>query len=150
MPNTVHLDLMLAMQAALGSLPDVPASHVHVELPTAVDEDDCPAVVISVAEGRFENLGTDGAAYDLVKAAVTIHVHIHTRGSPHTQVADPFIGQVHAALLADPSLGGRAARLRLASSRPDQAPAAGVAGKYALAYEVVAAVDERTLAIVTQ
>lgn len=150
MTNTVHLDLLQAMQAALGTLPGIAADHVHVELPTPVDRDDCPAVNITGGDLRFESMGSENGVYDLVKATASIALKLHTRGSPHTQTADPLIGQVHGALMADPSLGGRALRLRLAASRPTQAPADGVAGMYELAYEVVAVVDERTLAIVTQ
>ena len=150
MPNTVHLDLLQAMALALASLPGVPASSVYIELPTAVDGDDCPAVNITGGDLRFDNIGSDGMGYDTVKATAAITIKLHTRGGPHTQVADPLIGQVQAALMVDPSLGGRALRLRLAACRPTQAPADGVAGTYELAYEVLAAVDERTLAIVTQ
>lgn len=150
MSNTVHLDLLQAMAAALGSLSGVPAGQVFVELPTPVDRDECPAINVAGGDLRFESMGSVDGVFDQVLATAAVAVKVHTRGSPHTQTADPLIGQVQAALMADPSLGGRAVRLRLTASRPTQAPADGVAGVYELGYEVVAVVDERTLAIVTQ
>lgn len=149
-PTTVHQALLQAVAAALAGLPGVASSSIFVELPSPVDAADCPAVNITGGPVRFDNIGSDGADFDLVKASAEITIRLHTRGAPHTQVADPFIGAVHAALMADPSLGGRALRLRLTNSRATQAPADGTAGTFELAYEVVAAVDERTLAIVTQ
>lgn len=148
MPTTVHLALLQALQAALASLPGVPAEHVHIDLVTPVDAADCPAVVLTIAELRFDPLGSDGV-HDLLKAGADVAVRIHSRGSPHTTVADPLIAAVHAAVMADPSLGGLALRCTLSASRPNQAPADGGAGTWELVYQVTAAVDERTLVIDT-
>lgn len=147
-PTTIHQAVLAAAQAALAGLPGVASGSVFVELPTAVDAADCPAVNITGGKVLFNNLGSDGPSFDLVEATAELTIKLHTRGSPHTQVADPLIGAVHAALMADPSLGGLALRLRLAGSRPTKAPADGTAGTYELVYEVTAAVDERTLATV--
>jgi hypothetical protein len=147
MADTVHQALLQLIQPRLLALASVPASRVFVERVVAVDAEDCPAINILPGETRFESLGKEDDTFDMLRATMAFSLRVHTRGSPHTQAADPTIGQAHAALMADPSLGGVALRLLLRFSRPSQAPADGTAGTYELGYEAVVLVDERTLGI---
>jgi len=145
--TTVHLATLQAVQAALQALPGVPAARVHVDRPTPLDAADCPAINLVADGATFSPFGSDGpdGLGDLL-AKVAVRVRIHTAGGPHTQVADPVIAQVHAALMADPSLGGLAWRLQLVETRPQQAAQDGGAGIWELGYHVTAIVAEATLA----
>lgn len=145
--TTAHLSLLQLVAAALQALPSVPAANVYVERAEAIDKDECPAITLLPGDNHFETLGADTAACDLLRATMAFTVHIHTRGEPHTQQADGAIGDVNAALMGDPSLGGYALRLRLASSRPTQALADSTAGAYELGYEATVLVSSNTLAL---
>lgn len=147
MPTTVHLSLLQLVTATQQALAAVPAASVYVERLNAIDRDECPAINIVPGAARFESLGSETGNYDLLKATIGFSLKVHTRGDAHTQQADPAIGQAHAALLADPSLGGYAMRLRLVASRPQQALADSAAGLYELLYEAVLVVDERDLSL---
>lgn len=146
-PVTVHLGILQLVQAPLQALATVPAGNVHIERPTPLDAADCPGLVLHLAGVQFESLGGESASHTLLKATASISVRLHTRGTPQTEAADPALGELHAALLADPSLGGYAARLLLRSSRPIQAVADGNPGIYELSYEAVVLLDERTLTL---
>lgn len=146
MSATFHQALLQLVNARLQALPSVPAASVYVERAAAIDRDDCPAINLLLGDTRFEPIGADGD-WDLLRATCGLTLKVHTRGEPHTQLADPVIGDAHTAVMADPTLGGYAARLRVVSSRPQQAPADGTAGIYELGYEVTLAVSERNLAL---
>lgn len=147
MTTTAHLSLLQLVAAALQALPSVPAASVYVERAAAIDKDECPAINLAPGDNRFENFGADTIGCDLLRAAMPFTVRIHTRGDPHTQQADAAIGDVNAALMADPSLGGYAMRLRLSSSRPTQAQADSTAGVYELGYEATVVVASNNLAL---
>ena len=145
--TTVHLATLQAVDAALQALPAVPANRVHVERITPLDAQDCPANNLLDDGAAFDAFGSDSpSGLGSLKAKVAVRVRIHTVGSPHTQVADPIVAQVNAALMADPSLGGLAWRLQLVETRPQQAPQDGGAGIWELGYHVTAIVGEATLA----
>lgn len=144
---TFHTTLLQLAQAPLLQLASVPAASVHLERVAAFDDVDCPAINLLPSEARFEVFGSESADHALLKVTAGFSVRVHTRGSPHTQTADPAIGEANAALMADPTLGGHCLRLRLLSSRPQQAQADGTAGVYELAYEAVLIVSERDLAL---
>ncbi len=144
---TFHTTLLQLAQAPLLQLASVPPASVHLERLAPFDDADCPAINLLPGETRFEVFGAESADHALLKATANLYVRVHTRGGPHTQTADPAIGEANAALMADPSLGGHCLRLRLLSSRPQQAQADSTAGLYELAYEAVLIVSERTLAL---
>ena len=145
--TTIHQALLQAASAALQALPGVPASSVHVELPTPLDAADCPAINLLADGAQFQHMGSDSpTGLGLLRATVGLRVRIHTQGQPHTQVADPLIAQVHAVLMSDASLGGLALRLQLVETKPTQDARDGGAGIWELGYHATAAVDEATLA----
>jgi hypothetical protein len=146
MSATFHQALLQLVNARLQALPSVPASSVYVERVAAIDREECPAINLLPGDTRFESIGADGD-WDLLRATCAFTLKVHTRGDPHTQLADPVIADAHTAVMADPTLGGFAMRLRVVSSRPQQAPADGTAGIYELGYEVTLAVSEQNLAL---
>lgn len=145
---TVHQHLLQAISSALQALAAVPASRVYLERPTPVLADECPAINLLPDGARFSRFGgnSDFGAGTL-RAEVGVRLRVYTRGSPHTALADPVIGQANAALMADPSLGGLCLQLALLESAPQQAAADGTAGTWELGYQAVVLVDEATLAI---
>lgn len=142
---TFHTTLLQLVNAALQALPSVPNERVYVERVAAIDRDECPAINLLPGDNRFESIGSEDGQFDLLKVTCAFAVKLHTRGDAHTAVADPAIGEANAALMADPSLGGYCMRLRLVSSRPQQAAADSTAGIYELAYEATVVVSERDL-----
>jgi len=144
--STVFQALLAAAGAALQAEPAL-AGRVYAERVAATTRDECPLVNLLPGEARFEPYGAeaDGLSAGVLRGTVPLTLRVHTRGDPHTQLADPVIAQAHAALMADPSLGGLACRLRLVSSRPQLAEADATAGNWELDYEATVLIDERTL-----
>jgi len=147
MTTTAHLSLLQLVAATQQALATVPAARVYVERTSAIDRDECPAINIAPGAARFEAIGSENGMHDLLKATLAFSLKVHTRGDPHTQTADPIISEAHTALMADPSLGGHALRLRLLSSLPQLGLADGAAGLYELGYEATVVVNERDLAL---
>lgn len=145
--DTFHQALLQLINSRLQQLPGVPPERVHVERLAPIDKEDCPAITLHMGDARFESLGNDGGDWDLLRTTAAFTVRVHTRGDPHTLLADPLIAQAHTAVMADPRLGGYAMRLRIVSSRPQQAQSDGTAGIYELGYEATLAVSERDLAL---
>jgi|GEM_PF-2217136 len=144
--TTFHQQLLQIVSDQLNALPSVYAGNVHIERADAFDRDECPGINLVLGDARLDSIGSDGQ-WDLVRADVAVLLKLHTRGDPHTQLADPAIGDANAALMTDPSLGGYALRLRLVATRKQQAPADGTAGIYELEYRVTVTVNEATLAL---
>ena len=148
-PVTFHLQILQAVHATQGNLQAVPAASVFLERVAPFEKDDVPAINIAPGDSRTESFGSDGD-WDILKANFELTVSHHTRGDGQTALADPAIAESHAALMADPSLGGLAQRLSLLRTRPRKASADGTAGVWDLTYEATILVDERTLQVWTQ
>ena len=142
---TFHTTLLQLVNTALQALASVPADRVYVERAAAIVRDECPAINLLPGENRFEAIGSEDGQFDLLKVSASFSLKVHTRGDGHTALADPAIAEANAALMADASLGGYCLRLRLLSSRPQQAEADGTAGIYELGYEATVVVSERDL-----
>jgi len=144
---TIHQQLLQAAHQALQSLASVPAASVYLERHVAVDADDCPAINLLPDGGRFVVHGAERAfGAGTLRADLGLSLRLHTRGDPHTQLADPIIADVHAALMADPSLGGLCLQLTLSDTRPAAARGdKGTAGTWELTYQAVCLLDEATL-----
>lgn len=147
MPTTIHQRLLTQAHQALQALLTVPAQRVYLERHAAVDADDCPAINLMPDGGRFSTFGAEqhfGAG--TLQAELGLSLRVHTRGDPHTTLADPVIAELHAALMADPSLGGLCAQLVLRDTRPIAALGDnGTAGTWELTYQATCLVDEATL-----
>jgi len=146
---TYHQSLLAAVLATQQALPSVPAARVYAERQAPVELDECPAINLALDSSRKQAVLGGQGDYDLLMVVVQFTLSIHTRGEPHTTVADPVAAQAHLALMADPTLGGLAQRLSYTGSQPRRAPAEGSAGILDLTYESTVCVDERTLAVFT-
>lgn len=146
---TYQQQLLQAAQSRLQSLTLVPAARVLIDRPDPVGKDDCPAITLELNEGRVQQvIGSEGV-HDLLAVRAELLITAFTRGDPHTLVADPIVAELHAALMADPSLGGLAQRLSYQRTQPRRVPSDGTAGVFELTYEATVVVDERTLSIYT-
>jgi hypothetical protein len=146
--TTYHQALLQAAAYTQQALVAVATERVFIEREAPIERDECPAVNVSLGPARNEGtLGSEGQ-YDLLRLSVQLQVSVHTRGVPHTLMADPILGEAHTALMSDPTLGGLALRLAFKGSTPRAAVADGnVAGIVDLNYEATVVVSERTLAI---
>lgn len=147
MPTTIHQRLLGQAHQALQSLATVPAARVYLERHAPVDSDDCPAINVLPDGGRFSVFGAERAfGAGTLQAELGLSLRVHTRGDPHTTLADPVIAEMHAALMVDPSLGGLCAQLVLRDCRPVAALGdKGTAGTWDLTYQATCLVDEATL-----
>lgn len=146
---TFHSALLQAVNGTLGSLPSVPATRVYQQRQAPVEREECPCVNLMQGNARtIEALGSEGE-WDVLRVSVQFSLAVHTSGDPVTTVADPILAQVHTALFADPSLGGKALRLRFLGSQVRPAAANATAAIHDLQYEAEVLVNERNLALIT-
>lgn len=140
---TAHLQVLQRFQAALAPL----GAALHVERLAPFAADECPAANLVLDGMRFAPLGAESGGYDTLQAQADVIVRVHSRGSPHTEQADPTVQAVHQALMADPSLGGVCLRLAIKTSRSTAAAADSTVSTTELGYQATVLVDERTLAL---
>jgi hypothetical protein len=146
---TFHLEVLQRVLATQQAIAGLPAARVFAERESPLEKDECPGINLSLGQSRTgQTLGSDGD-WDVLGVTVQFVIAVHTRGEPQTTLADPFLGASHAAVMADPSLGGVAMRLRFSGSQRRASPADATAGIYDMNYEVTVAVSERTLALHT-
>lgn len=145
MSTTAHQFLLQLVAPRLQALPSVPAANVYTERASAVTRDECPVLNLLPGDNVFESIGSDDGVYDVLKATMPFSIKVHTRGDPHTALADPVIADTHAAVMADPTLGGYALRLRIVRSRSQLAQADATAGIWELSYEATVVISERDL-----
>lgn len=146
---TYHQELLARVNTTQLGLALVPPARVFIEREAPIEKDECPALVIALGESRvLQSIGADGP-WDLLHVSAQFTLSVHTRGEPQTLMADPVIAEAHTALMADPSLGGAALRLRFTGSQPRAARADGTAGIFDLTYEATVVVSERTLGLHT-
>lgn len=75
-------------------------------------------------------------ANGLQRCILNVEIQIHTRGDVPDQLADPIAASLHAALVADPTLGGLCQRLYYTSRNWTFADADASAGQLAMIYAV--------------
>lgn len=142
--------LLNAVHATQGSLPSVPAQRVYLQREAPVERDECPCINLRLGQARTaESIGHEGQ-WDTLRCIVQFTLAVHTAGDPITPVADAVIQQAHTALMADPSLGGQALRLRYLGTQPRSAQANATAAIHDMQYEAEVLVNERTLELFTQ
>ena len=97
----------------------------------AMDRDEHPCILL-----RWTNEQATPQTVPLLERTLSIEVAILVRGDVPDQLADPIAQSVHALLMADPSLGGRAIDSRLALASFEFENADATAGKITHTYEV--------------
>lgn len=103
--NTHRETIMQAVMAALtGNTPA--AGNVYRSRVEALARDELPAIVVKPGAEAVQHIATG-----LTQRDFEIHLEVHTRGTPADALADPIFAALHAALMADQTLGGKARRL---------------------------------------
>lgn len=98
--TTKREDILQAIAAALGAITGV--TGVHRSREDALSREEAPAIVVRWIEDRPKQIVHARTDSDL-----TIEIDVYTRGAVPDQLADPICEQVHAIIMADPTLGGR-------------------------------------------
>lgn len=98
--STIREQILQEIEELIDSVPDV-AGGAHRSREDALAREESPAIVIRWTGDRPR---TSVHAY--TDSELDIEVDVYRRGSVPDQLADPIVAGVHAALMADPTLGG--------------------------------------------
>lgn len=107
-------------------------SAVYRSRVVALTRGKLPAVVVTPESEDIEQL-----ARSLTSRKLTVNVAIHARGDIPDQAVDTLAGNLHAALLADDTLGGKCARIIEGSTNWQFSDADGTALEMTISYTVV-------------
>lgn len=119
----------------------------------AFSKEEAPAINVLLKEASAQTLGDAHPARSILRVEMVIELAIYTRSAldgngvapSSRQLSSPIWQAAHAALMADPSLGGLASRLRWRRSAWQGSEADGAAGWALHTYEVTTAVRESDL-----
>jgi hypothetical protein len=149
---TTSIDQALdAFIAAITPTPGV--TGVYEDRTQAYEHADAPAINVTLSEASAETLGDQHPARSVLRVTVQVELAIYTRSAINAagqeasarQLAAPIWAGAHALLMADPSLGGKAARVRWRRSSWRKESADGTAGWATHTYELTLAMREQTL-----
>lgn len=126
---------------------------VYEDRQQAYTEADAPAIEVSLREAVSDVLGDNHPARSVLKVTLQIELAIYTRSAIHADgteasarsMASPIWAAAHARLMADPSLGGLAVRIRWVRCTWRKEAADGTAGWASHIYEVTLAMRENNL-----
>lgn len=145
-------DAVAAFVAALAGTDQV-GTRIYEDRPQTYTKGDAPALDVSLKDAVSRVLGDDSPARSVLDVVAEVELAIYTRGALETdgtessvrQLAAPIWESAHRRLMADPTLGGKALRVRWRRStwRRDQAD--GTAGWTVHTYELRLAMRELTL-----
>lgn len=116
------------LQAIVAALTTVTPS-VYRSRVVALTRGELPAVVVTP-----ESEDTEQLARALTSRQLTIKVAIHARGDIPDQAVDTLAGNLHAALLADDTLGGKCARIVESGTSWEFSDADGTALEMTISY----------------
>ena len=144
--------VMDAMLARLQSTTGV-QGRVFEDRVAPYTKDDAPAMELRANSASSMTLGDDHPARSTLAVQLRIDLCIYTRSALDVQgneaatrkLAAPIWASAHQLLMADPTLGGLAARLRWQGVRWERDGADGTAGWTTHSYEVTMAMRELTL-----
>lgn len=119
--------IVAAIAAALtgGSIGAV----VYRSREVAFEREDLPAVSVKPKEETATPM-----ANGLTRCELTAEIQIHTRGDLPDQLADPIAAAIHAALMADITLGNKCTRLFYAARAWEFADSDGTGGQLTMHY----------------
>lgn len=128
---------------------------------TAVFEDrtqaythaDAPAINVTLTDAAADTLGDQHPARSVLRTTMQVDMAIYTRSAIDAagvevsarKLAAPIWAAAHALLMADPSLGGKALRVRWRRSSWRKESADGAAGWATHTYELTLAMREQDL-----
>lgn len=140
-----------AFIAAITPTPGV--TGVYEDRSQAYDQADAPAINVTLSEATAETLGDQHPARSVLRTTVQVELAVYTRSAINAagqevsarQLAAPIWAGAHALLMADPSLGGKALRVRWRRSNWRKESADGTAGWATHTYELTLAMREQNL-----
>ncbi len=143
------------VDALLAKLADTPGigGRVSEDRSTVFVKDDAPAIDVRLTDAEARTLGDAGPLRSVLAATLQLQVAIYTRAAIDDQgketsarkLASPIWAGAHALLMADPSLGGLAQRLRWLRSSWSKDSADGTAGWAVHTYSLTLALREQNL-----
>jgi hypothetical protein len=151
--STTLIDQVLdAIVQTLTGLPEAPGG-VFEDRHAAFTRAEAGAINVTLREADSLTLGDNHPARSMISAQLQVELAVYTRSeldaqgrsTPARQLAGPIWAAAHARLMADPSLGGLAARIRWRRCSWRTEDADGVAGWAAHTYEVTLAMREWNL-----
>lgn len=126
---------------------------VYEDRTQAYTHDDAPAINITLTDAAADTLGDQHPARSILRTTLQLDMAIYTRsaiGADGREVsarslAGPIWAAAHALLMSDPSLGGKALRVRWRRSNWRKESADGAAGWANHTYEVTLAMREQDM-----
>lgn len=98
--TTKREQILQAVTTALAAISGV--TGVYRSREDALAREESPAVVVRWSEDRPKQL-----VHAMTDSDLVLEIDVYARGTVPDQVADPICEQVHAIIMADPTLGGR-------------------------------------------
>jgi hypothetical protein len=140
-----------AFIAAVALTPGV--TGVQEDRTQAYTQDDAPAISIMLTDAGADTLGDQHPARSVLRTTMQVELSIYTRSAMGANgqeasarsLAGPIWASAHALLMADPSLGGQALRVRWRRSNWRKEAADGAAGWASHTYEITLAMRELDL-----
>ena len=146
--TTLIDDALDAFIAAVTPTPGV--TGVYEDRTQAYTHDDAPAINVALTDAAADVLGDQHPARSVLRTTVQLELAIYTRSAINAagqevsarKLASPIWAAAHALLMADPSLGGKALRVRWRRSNWRKESADGAAGWASHTYEMTLAMRE--------
>ena len=140
-----------AFIAAIAPTPGV--TGVYEDRQQAYTHSEAPAIEVSLRDAGADVLGDNHPARSMLKTTLQLELAIYTRSAIRADgteasarsLAGPIWAAAHAQLMADPSLGGLALRVRWRRSTWRKEAADGTAGWASHTYEITLAMREHNL-----
>ena len=108
------------------------AANVFRARVVALTRNELPAIVVKPKSERVDN-----NTNRISMRYFTVEIEVHVRGDVPDQQADATLVAVHAALMADQTLGGKCARIVERETQWDFADADQAAGMVVISYEII-------------
>lgn len=151
MTTTLIDQAIEAFVAAVTPTPGV--TGVYEDRTQAYTHDDAPAINITLTDAAADTLGDQHPARSILRTTVQLDMAIYTRSAIDAagqeasarSLAAPIWAAAHALVMADPSLGGKALRVRWRRSSWRKESADGAAGWANHTYEITLAMREQDL-----
>ncbi len=143
-----------AVEAFISTVTPTPGiTGVYEDRTQAYSHADAPAINISLTDADAQALGDQHPSRSLLRTTALVEMAIYTRGAIDANgreiaarsLASPIWAAAHSRLMADPSLGGKALRLRWRRSSWRKETADGTVGWATHTYELTLAMQEVNL-----
>lgn len=150
--NTTLIDQ--AMSAFVAAItPTTGVTGVYEDRSQVYTHEDAPAISVSMTDATAEVQGDQSPSRSVVRVVLQVDLAVYTRSAidatgqevPCRQLAGPVWAAAHQLLMQDPSLGGKALRVRWRRSNWRTDAADGAAGWATHTYELTLAMRELDL-----